>query len=1407
MARTSLTTQSAAQDGLRPRPTTAAASRKDSRSLATAASPHTPGSESIPFLTNVPLPTPNQSRAVPSFSSIRPWDHFKPLVIHEQIAEPPPHIVKKRGIGGDPTELIQNLHACLGVARWDRAEAIVRRLADIYNPSAPELLEAHIIYVRALIDALSNGRRDVSLKRIQQWFEVEVRGNGVQPNPTMLALMCRASFNGLQGKTRDRTVRRYLNLAEQANILDATMVSGEFPHHEWQELVATRNDLFEPIPPSEVAQDVANAESLQLSQALGGHVSTAPSLEEIRPVEQKGFGLTTLQKSLETLIRGDLVPYPHHLDGTKEEKDRAWNYARQEKLEENVVDAAIERWRAEHTQMLKMGINTTLRTKPMEALLWQWHTALEAEVKKELEQVRQVLDNEVQHVGDDRLSYGPYLESVKAEKLAANTILTTLEVLAQQGLENGARFSIVSERLGMRLEVESNATVENKYVRDSKQRKRVARHRDQILRNLYKGRSDFHPIDESSKTNAEASVVQVKQFEWPRPISVQIGALLVAKLIDVAKINSLDDEGAKSDDAGQLEPAFTHGLKSWRGRPIGLINAHKALIQKLMKEPPRSLIGSRLPMLVEPEPWTGIRNGAYLRYPIPVMRTKGKDEVQDLYARAASDKGDLRQVYAGLDVLGRTAWRINQDVLKVIIDAWSTGEAIANIPPEVPDLPYPPEPDASKGEAARWKWKSNIKALENEKSGYHSSRCFFNLQLEIARAFSKETFYYPHNIDFRGRAYPIPPYLNHMGADHTRGLLIFAKGKELGLVGLRWLKIHLANVYGYDKANLQEREDFATEHLADIYDSATNPLTGARWWLKADDPWQCLATCFELKNAFDSSDPTKFVSHLPVHQDGTCNGLQHYAALGGDTFGAMQVNLEPGDRPADVYSGVANLVKAEVDCEAEEGNETAKFLQNKISRKVVKQTVMTNVYGVTYVGARAQVQRQLDAIMRSGSEFHVPNYQLAAYIAKKIFKALATMFQGAQAIQFWLGECADRISTAITPEQIVKILERRGKKLADHDPKYKSKVIKWSRNVREMKTTRPNAFRSQFKSSVIWTTPLKLPVVQPYRNDRRHDVKTALQAIAIKAPRVNDPVSKRKQLQAFPPNFIHSLDATHMLLSALKCDEIGLTFAAVHDSFWTHAGDVPVMNRVIRDAFVRMHSEDIIGRLAAEFAARYSGSMYLASIYARSPTGKKIKSLRNSRAQTKAQRRRRAGEKAVTKEEGLNTYRNQMKNRGNYLSEELLQEFERQQMLKSEDSEQRRKAEEMITPASIFLAADSADLALPPEISNSALGAIPDKEPVASFSNQAREDMEPFTEENDSMMTTEAGGHEEWKCGETDEGSNADEEGASDKTAAAPKKRLKESKIFVWVPLTFPEVPQKGDWDITRLKDSVYFFS
>lgn len=132
----------------------------------------------------------------------------------------------------------------------------------------------------------------------------------------------------------------------------------------------------------------------------------------------------------------------------------------------------------------------------------------------------------------------------------------------------------------------------------------------------------------------------------------------------------------------------------------------------------------------------------------------------------------------------------------------------------------------------------------------------------------EEGFYYPHNLDFRGRAYPMHPYLNHLGSDLCRGILEFAEGRPLGKSGLRWLKVHLANVYagGVDKFSYEGRVSFTENHLEDIFDSADRPLEGRRWWLDAEDPFQCLATCMNLSEALRSPYPETAISHMPVHQ-------------------------------------------------------------------------------------------------------------------------------------------------------------------------------------------------------------------------------------------------------------------------------------------------------------------------------------------------------------------------------------------------------------------------------------------------------------------------------------------------------------------------------------------------------------
>jgi len=100
------------------------------------------------------------------------------------------------------------------------------------------------------------------------------------------------------------------------------------------------------------------------------------------------------------------------------------------------------------------------------------------------------------------------------------------------------------------------------------------------------------------------------------------------------------------------------------------------------------------------------------------------------------------------------------------------------------------------------------------------------------------------------------------------------------------------------------------------------------------------------------------------------------------------------------------------------------------------------------------------------------------------------------------------------------------------------------------------------ESAMSWITPLGLPVIQPYRTTHMHTINTVLQTITLTLQSYNLPVSIRKQKTAFPPNYVHSMDASHMLMTCKKMKDDKLTFAAVHDSYWTHACDVPQMNKV-----------------------------------------------------------------------------------------------------------------------------------------------------------------------------------------------------------------------------------------------------
>ncbi|PSN62296.1 mitochondrial DNA-directed RNA polymeras-like protein [Corynespora cassiicola Philippines] len=1360
--------------------------RHDTRSLATQADVQsTDGSMSFNGIVQnwgSRVPTPRMAK-------LDSWDPSNPLVINATLALAAPSTPKRAGIGGDPIELHQNLYACLRVGRMDRAMAIISRLSSLYSPSAPELVDAHNIYLQTMLDQAQESPAAVSLDTIDGWYQANMVQKAVEPSAQTFVTLLRAAMTLPCAGDRDDAVRKYLVLASEygTGLLDEVNSSSDFSDEEWDTLIRLQPEEFDEPPQADIPVEASVNSPLAREKLIEHGILSDPNLH-IKSVPQKGLGLDTLKRSLSAFDSD--VEFPHDMEGTQAEKERAHALMRQIRIEKDSQDAAVERWKTEDEKLQEMGIHGVIKSKPIQALMHNWYLTLLPKFKEEFKRTQQVLSNQtVDTARDPRNSYGPFLELITPEKLAAMTIQRTLAASARgmRGDQSPLRIATIATSIGGDIEAHAKAEAKRKYT--SRQKKARIDARKQMLARLSK--TDAAPRF-APRAEAPSIVDTLVQTDFPTHIKLLLGSMALENLMGSAFITVAATNPKTGKEVSSTQSAFGHTHSFRNGRKIGFISPHQDIMDKLVTQPVHSVQALHLPMVAEPVPWTDYESGAYYRAKSNVMRDKNKFLTQRAYAQSAIGNGDMDKVLAALDVLGRVPWKINESVFRVVAEAWNAGEGIGGLVAEKPFIQRPEEPNPDATVRERVMWAKMMQEYENTKSGLHSQRCFQNFQLEIARAYVKEDkMYFPHNVDFRGRAYPIPPVLNHMGADLARGLLQFANAKELGTVGLQWLKVHLANLYGFDKASLSEREQFAMDNIAEIYDSATNPLDGRRWWSKAEDPWQCLACCVELKNALDSPDPTRYMSRLPVHQDGTCNGLQHYAALGGDEAGATQVNLEPSDRPQDIYTGVADMVSEMISEDAAKGQKMALFIDGKVTRKVVKRTVMTNVYGVTFMGAKVQVLDELKAMFPNFTP--VPGVNdlglLAVYISKKIFAALGKIFNGAQEIQYWLGECGDRITTSLSPEQIERAAQRLAGSANAYGSKYQVKTKGRQQNVREKLSAKLEGFRT----GIIWTTPLRMPVVQPYFKETNKLIRTSLQDITITTRSASAEVDKRKQLQGFPPNFIHSLDATHMLLSALKCEEMGLDFAAVHDSFWTHAADIPTLSVILRDAFVRMHSEDIVKRLAAEFEARYAGHMYRANIKVTSVAAHKILDWRTEQ--------RKAGKVKKTT------------HRCTAVIDELVLEAERQALLKSEDPVKRKEGEEMVTPTSIWLALGSAK-----DLSSSRLALLGDTSTKNSTTFEKVKD-KVLGMEADATDSPEASNatipdedplEDDEELGADAEPLESDVEAeASDKPKRqrTPKRASLTTSVQVWLPLTFPPVPKKGGWDVSRLRESKYFFS
>ncbi|MEH6358730.1 MAG: DNA-directed RNA polymerase [Pseudomonadales bacterium] len=531
---------------------------------------------------------------------------------------------------------------------------------------------------------------------------------------------------------------------------------------------------------------------------------------------------------------------------------------------------------------------------------------------------------------------------------------------------------------------------------------------------------------------------------------------------------------------------------------------------------------TRLPLKIPPRAWTSAGLGGYytpaLANTTPFIKTKSREHKK--YVEQHDPVAHRKAVNA----MQRTAWQINKRVLEVqsIIYAKGLGVGIPSnqkvvptaFPAHLKDVNKETYNVQQKTEVTGWKIRAKdaYGREQKRKAEVIAFMQTFKLANEL-RDWSE--FYYVYTCDFRGRIYCATSGLSPQGADSSKGLIKFARAERLGSTGIKWLAIQGANTFGKDKLPYADRVSWIQAHESHIRRVVEDPINSREWWGSADKPYQFLAFCYDWSDCDYGKNPNAH-SSIPVGLDGSCNGLQHFSAMLRDEIGAKATNLTNTAMPEDIYQEVANLCTQAITKLDEP--QADKWVEVGITRKTAKRPVMTLPYGAKQKSARAAIFEWAtdNWPLFKLDEKHCWEY--SKWLTPHLWEAIGGTVVAARSAMDWLQQSL--------PKDYCK-----------------------------------------------WLTPAGFPVYQYYKEVPSTRVQTNLCGILSIALDDYDCYGDPKMSQqrsGIAPNFVHSIDSTHMVMTINMTDFD--SYAMIHDDFGTHAGNTEQLFKTIRKSFHTLYT-------------------------------------------------------------------------------------------------------------------------------------------------------------------------------------------------------------------------------------------
>lgn len=626
----------------------------------------------------------------------------------------------------------------------------------------------------------------------------------------------------------------------------------------------------------------------------------------------------------------------------------------------------------------------------------------------------------------------------------------------------------------------------------------------------------------------------VEFSEWSQAQRDQVGSYLIDQMSNMGMV-----------DVRVLSETQTKGTRRVRRTNIEVSLSED--VTKLIKQVTDFVIETTpyfLPCVEQPRDWIAIDDGGFhtteMRRLSPWM-VKSYTSTRDDYRTE-----ELRQEMDAVNTLQRVKWRINRgllDAVSRVAQHFDMEEIIAQAESPKPHKPIwltkgMTKESMDENQLKEFKkWKREVAEWHtSEKIRSSKSNRFYNA-VRVARKFvDYPEIYFVYFVDFRGRKYAQTTGVSPQGSDLQKALLEFAEGKPLDTrEAQEWFCIAGANRWGYDKASLADRVQWVKDHHDQIVSFALDPVDNADW-KDADKPLQFLAWCLEYANW--KTYGSRFRSRIAVGMDGSCNGLQNFSAMLRDSVGGIATNLIPSELPKDIYQTVADKLTCILEgLEEDATGFRSMWLNHGLSRNLVKRSVMTLPYG---------------SRPSSWAEFIVKDY----------------------------------LQAGMWPELDRALHDRAARFLSRHLGVAIADTVVAAAGAMEWLQKASAAILRQGYDRIQWITPSGFPVTQVYWETEEHRINTKLCGNAKLSIRhdTDDP-KKSRHRNGIAPNFVHSLDASHLTLVVNRAKAEGINaFAMIHDDYGTHAADTVRLYRIIREVFVEMYQKhDVL----EEFRAAY----------------------------------------------------------------------------------------------------------------------------------------------------------------------------------------------------------------------------